>query len=67
MLTLHLELLEAGNFLRTPSDTHSGAPGDGGDKYEDKDDEDKDDEVAEELGHSEKDKAATCTGQRSTP
>jgi hypothetical protein len=59
MLTLHLELLEAGNFLRTPSNTHSGrmgnsAPGGGGDE-----DEDDDNEVAEELRHSEKDKAVT--------
>jgi hypothetical protein len=64
MLTLHLELLEAGNFLRTPSKAHSdrmgkSAPGDGGGKDEDKDDEDEDDEVAEELRQSEKDKAVT--------
>jgi hypothetical protein len=59
MLTLHLELLEAGNFLRTPSNTGSGhmrnsAPGDGGNE-----DEDDDNDVAEELGNSEKDKAVT--------
>src|ERR1700735_5692453 len=59
MLTHHLELLELGNFLCTPSNIHSdhmgnSAPSNGGDK-----DEDKDDEMAEELRHSEQDKAVT--------
>jgi hypothetical protein len=49
MLTLHLELLEAGNFLRTPSNTRSGQD----------EDEDDNNEVAEELEHLEKDKAVT--------
>ena len=59
MLTLHLELLEAGNVLQSPYNTHSDRMGNSAPDGGGNEDEDEDNEVAEELGRSEKDKAAT--------
>jgi hypothetical protein len=62
MLNLHLELLEKGNFLRTPIDPHMGpqrnpAPIDG--DGDDEDNNEDTDDMPDELKRSEKDKAVT--------